>query len=336
MKRKIITSFLKDHLDICVVFFAGPVGLFGLFLRLENIPWRNFLYFFMLSNFLLLFLLLHRFYKSYRIYEKSNTEPREIYDFIIPLERSREEKEYNRFVGNMIDLFKKRENKEAEEKEIHELMIYRWVHQIKTPLSIIKLIAENHKREKEYNKIFENSDEIQYYLDQILVVYQLNKMENNFIAERIDLRELVKGVINDLKNSFIYNEIYPVLEIEPESYIYSDRRWLSIAVSQIVSNAIKYSPKKKSVVISAESKNGFLLKIEDEGCGIAEGDLDKIFELFYTGDNGRNHKESSGIGLYIVKYILNHLNHPYYAESDEGKGSRFYISFAENRKVTKM
>ena len=120
----------------------------------------------------------------------------------------------------------------------------------------------------------------------------------------------------------------PKLHVDENLIVYSDYKWLSFVIYQLLTNAIKYSDNGKSVFIKAYNEDKkIILSIEDEGCGITKDDIPRIFELFFTGENGRLYGESSGLGLYMVKQILDYLGHSIKVESDIKIGSKFKIIF---------
>ena len=121
---------------------------------------------------------------------------------------------------------------------------------------------------------------------------------------------------------------FPKLHVDENLIVYSDYKWLSFVIYQLLTNAIKYSDNGKSVFIKAYNEDKkIILSIEDEGCGITKEDIPRIFELFFTGENGRLYGESSGLGLYMVKQILDYLGHSIKVESDIKIGSKFKIIF---------
>lgn len=142
------------------------------------------------------------------------------------------------------------------------------------------------------------------------------------------MRQIAKNNINELKSNFIEKNIFPKLYIDENLTVYSDYKWLSFVIYQLLTNAIKYSDNGKSVFIKAYSENKkIILSIEDEGCGITKEDIPRIFDLFFTGQNGQLYGESSGLGLYMVKQILDYLGHLIEVESDTKNGSKFKIIF---------
>ena len=121
---------------------------------------------------------------------------------------------------------------------------------------------------------------------------------------------------------------FPKLHVDENLIVYSDYKWFSFVIYQLLTNAIKYSDNGKSVFIKAYNEDKkIILSIEDEGCGITKEDIPRIFELFFTGENGRLYGESSGLGLYMVKQILDYLGYSIKVEPDIKIGSKFKIIF---------
>ena len=208
-------------------------------------------------------------------------------------------------------------------------MIYRWVHQLKTPLSEIRLISENKKGDSDFSKIAHSASQIQYDLDQVLNMYKLDEIKNDFHSEKVNLNSVCKDCINELKSSFITKGIFPKLAVTEELVVYSDSKWLRFVLYQLLTNALKYSNEGGKIIICAENMGeSVVLHIQDEGCGIDPRDIRRIYDLFFTGQNGRQRGESSGLGLYMVKQILDYLGHTIEVQSELGKGSTFTICFS--------
>ncbi|WP_257638886.1 sensor histidine kinase [Streptococcus agalactiae] len=228
------------------------------------------------------------------------------------------------------ELIKNNSHKEIEKKQdrkLQKVMVYRFVHQMKTPLSVLRLICENHK-EDDFRKIERNINTLQYNLNQMLDVYRLEDFKNDFVSEKILLNQVCKDSINALKDYFITSQIYPKLDIDEGIYVYSDSKWLKLVIHQLLTNAIKYSNEGQTVSIKVKRIDKEIqLSIIDYGIGIEKADLNHIFDLFYIGKNGRNNADSSGIGLYIVKRVIDYLGHQLLIKSEVNKGTEVSIKF---------
>lgn len=326
--NKHLKMFIMDYLWVVSLFIAAPVGFMVLYFIVNESFDLDALYYIFISLFVLCCFLGYRIYVTWNIYEIFCNEQNSIDDFVINDARSPEEKHYNRVMKDIRRIYLNNIRTLKDKQNDNRLMIYQWIHQLKTPLSVIGLIAENHAGEEDYYKVMQSVKQINYDLDQVLNMYKLESISNNFHVEKVNLYKAAKECINELKSMFIENSIYPKLKIEETIYVYTDFKWIKFVLYQLLTNAVKYSEEGKSVIIFVEeNEKQILINIKDEGCGIDKSDTNRIFSLFFTGQNGRNRKESSGLGLYMVKKILDYLGHSITVESELDKGSTFTIVF---------
>lgn len=221
----------------------------------------------------------------------------------------------------------------------------RWIHQMKTPISVIKLILENEKdkdidvnTKKSYESIEEEMEKLSNGLEMALYALRVNEFHEDFKIEDVNLLEVVRNVINENKNAFIINSIYPKIITEEDKEVKTDIKWIKFIINQIITNSIKYTKVKKSeeksVTIRLQAiDDKAILSIKDTGVGIPKQDLDRVFNPFFTGENGRRYKESTGMGLYLTKDIANKLGHDILVESIEGKGTVVNIVFYQGRSI---
>ena len=329
MKNKsALKLFIMDNGFLCLVVLLTQIFFFGILFFIKGIWFEEIFYFGFLVFFMLALFILIRFYKTGRVYEKFSLKSKLLNDYLIEYPRSAFEEEYNLMIEEMIKNNSDREIEQKQDKKLQKVMIYRFVHQMKTPLSVLKLICENHSEEEDYKKIGRNVNTIEYNLNQILNIYRLDEFKNDFVSEKVLLKNICKECINGLKDYFISSQIYPKLDINEDIYVYSDSKWLKLIIHQILTNAIKYSNSTQTVSVTAKKEDDKVyLSITDTGVGIEKADLRSIFELFYIGKNGRNNADSSGIGLYIVKRVSEYLGHKVEVESKIGKGTKMTIIF---------
>lgn len=218
--------------------------------------------------------------------------------------------------------------------------INHWIHTLKTPASVIDVILQENEDQQvdtdiAMKDIKKENQRITHLLEQILSLSRLDDFSKDYHPEEVNLIHLINKQINAKKRQFIYEGIYPKLNTLSEQIIVlTDEKWSMVLLDQILSNAIKYTPKKegKRIFISVELIDGkAVLSIEDEGIGIPDYDLSRIFEPFFTGKNGRSEKNATGIGLYMCAAIAEKLGHEISIDSTEGKGTRVQISY-----LTKM
>ena len=221
----------------------------------------------------------------------------------------------------------------------------RWVHQMKTPISIIKLILENEKdrsiddvSKKSYESIEEEIEKLSNGLEMALYSLRVNDFEQDFKIEDVNLLEIIRDVINENKNTFIVNSIYPRIVSKKELIVKSDKKWIKFVINQIISNGLKYSKVKddkgKFITIKLCKKGDIsIMSIEDEGVGIPKQDIERIFNPFFTGENGRKYLESTGMGLYLSKDVCNRLGHDIKVKSTEGVGTKVEVIFYDGKSI---
>lgn len=329
MKRKAaahLKMFLKDHLWILLLYTAAPVGLILLGNALSGKSAAGMAYYLFLSGFIAIVYLGYRLYVTWEMYEIFCNGGADITDYLLKKPRCSLESHYQKAMlevnGLHLSQLAMLENRRNENKTL----IYRWVHQVKTPLSVIRLVTEERSADPNFRKIANASGQIQYDLNQILNLYKLDSVESDFHTERVSLAELTRDCINSMRSLFIGRNVYPKLSIDGSIQVITDYKWMKFVLYQLLTNAVKYSDDGAKVSISAKRcENGVALEVRDSGCGIEQCDIDRIFDLFFTGQNGRMRGESSGLGLYMVKKVLDYLGHSISVESTVNEGTAFHI-----------
>lgn len=217
-----------------------------------------------------------------------------------------------------------------QEKQEHLEFLHHWVHQMKTPLSALNLIVQDHEENLECaGELQEEIDRMQHSLSMVLQLSRIDSFHHDFRVEAVDLTRLAYDAVNSLRRQFIRKRIMPAIESDGEQIVYTDRKWMSFVLYQLLTNAIRYSggPNKQVTIRIAQRGTSRLLSVSDEGIGIAPEDLARVFDLYFTGRNGRLFGETTGIGLYLVKKICDELGHPVCIESTENQGTTVTIQF---------
>ncbi len=209
-----------------------------------------------------------------------------------------------------------------------EKFLNQWIHQMKTPVSVIELLLQE-EGELDKGSVYEEIERIKKGLEIVLVNARLEKFEEDMQVEQINLKELVTATINENKRLFITNRIFPVIEIDEGTTVTSDSKWLKFLIGQFITNAVKYTfePNKKIFISSKIQNDEVQLMIIDEGIGIPKSDLSRVTKPFFTGENGRKTGESTGMGLYLAKEICEKLGHKLTITSEVGVGTTITLSF---------
>jgi two-component system, OmpR family, sensor histidine kinase YxdK len=245
---------------------------------------------------------------------------------------------FDRLLRDQYMLFQSQLELVEKEQEEHRKFMDQWVHQMKTPLSVIELTAQN-LDEPESSSIREETERMKTGLNTVLYMARLRTIEQDFHIKPVNLSKLIDEVNRENKRFYIRNKVYPKLEVEKEGMtVETDEKWLFFILSQLINNAVKYSFKTSNRIVISLYERGkeAILDVKDFGIGIPEEDKRRIFDPFYTGENGRKFRESTGMGLYLTKETLDTLSHRIEMESEVGKGTTFRIIFSETQNLTNL
>ena len=216
-------------------------------------------------------------------------------------------------------------------QEDYKEYIELWIHEIKIPIATSKMIIENNKT-KVTESINEEINKIENYIEQALFYARSNTVEKDYYIKKVNLKEIINNSILKNKDSLLQNKInidLHNLEIE----VYTDSKWCTFIINQIIQNSIKYSREdnKKIEIYTKEKKEKVVLYIRDNGMGIKKGEITRVFEKGFTGENGRlNGRKSTGIGLYLCKKLCIKLGLGIKLESEELVGTKVSIIFPIN------
>lgn len=200
-----------------------------------------------------------------------------------------------------------------------------WAHQIKTPISSMKLTLQN-EDSPAARKLMSELMRIEQYVEMVLAYIRLDSSSTDYVFREYSVDDLVKQSVRRFASDFIGKKIR--LEYENiDKKIITDEKWFSFVIEQILSNSLKYT--KEGSVKIYKTGDGFLC-IEDTGIGISPEDLPRIFEKGYTGFNGRTEKTSSGIGLYLCRRICDNLKLKIRVESVVNSGTKIFIDLNQN------
>ena len=205
-----------------------------------------------------------------------------------------------------------------------------WLHQIKTPMTVSKLLLEK-PDETTNTKLKMQLMYIEQYINMAMNYLKMIDHSTDMDITQVNLDDIIKNLLKKYSLLFIHNHIS--LEYQSNlTYVVSDSQWLTILIEQILSNALKYTENGKIAIQYLEDKHA--LEIRDTGIGIRSEDIPKIFDRGYSGFNGRMNEKSSGLGLYLARKISERLNIQIEVESKLSKGSVFRLVFPTN--LTKM
>lgn len=212
-------------------------------------------------------------------------------------------------------------------QEDYREYIETWVHEIKTPIASTKLIIENNRNEVT-NKIDFQMDRIEGFVEQVLYYSRSNNVSKDYIIKQINLDLVVRNVIKRNYRDFIHKKIK--LDIKDiDEIVHSDGKWVEFIINQIIVNSIKYSNSKEPMIsiYSTKKANSVMLTIEDNGAGIIDKDINRVFEKGFTGENGRKFSKSTGMGLYLCEKLCSKLGLKIIIVSEVDKGTKVTLIF---------
>lgn len=206
-----------------------------------------------------------------------------------------------------------------------------WIHEIKIPISASKMVIENNKNAIT-KSIDEELDKVENYIEQALFYARSNTVEKDYYIRKVFLKEIVTESIKKNKSSLIQEKIsIDIHDLDIE--VNTDNKWIVFILNQIIQNSIKYRKKENSVIeiYANQGKENVILYIKDNGIGIKQGEITRVFEKGFTGTNGRlSNKKSTGIGLYLCKKLCNKLGTGIELNSVQNEGTEVKLVFPQN------
>lgn len=320
--------FIRDHFLLIVLQLGQMITIVSLLWLSDIHEWSIVAYSLLLCSVFLLSYLVYRYVSHRNLYSMLTEQISTLDESLQPLDQQPISLALNQLLRKQYDHFQTELISLHEKQKEQLVFIDRWVHQMKTPLSVIELMAHE-LDEPEASSLREEVDRLKTGLTTALHMARLRNLEHDFTVKRVNLKTVIQEILAENRRLFIRHGIYPKLKVEENIFINTDEKWFHFIVNQIIENALKYSIGRSDVLeISANIRaNKALLSITDFGIGIPKEDIRGIFKPFYTGKNGRMYRESTGVGLYLVKEVLTHLGHDIKVESEVEKGTTFEIIF---------
>lgn len=201
-----------------------------------------------------------------------------------------------------------------------------WVHEIKTPISVMRMTLQGEDTE-EHRGLLAELFRIESYVEMVLSYLRLGGGSSDFLFREYELDGIIRQALHKYAPLFIKKRIRLSYE-KTDCVVLTDEKWLLFMIEQVLSNAVKYT--QEGMVAITVTKDS-VLQIEDTGIGIAPEDIPRIFEKGFTGYNGRADKKSTGLGLYLCRMTAEKLSHKLSVQSVVGKGTVFSIDLKTDR-----
>ena len=214
------------------------------------------------------------------------------------------------------------------ERQEYKEYIEQWIHEIKTPITAMKLLCENHRTDWTKELLLE-LEKTNRFTEQALYYARSEHTEKDYSVRKMALIQVVHQAIADNKYLLLQSGMH--LEVEEiQDTVYSDDKWVRFILNQLIANAVKYRTGQPILRFSTHrQQDQVVLVVEDNGIGISATDLPRIFEKGFTGQNGRKVQQSTGIGLYLCKRLCEKLGIGITAESSEN-GTSISLAFHIN------
>ena len=326
-----IRLFIKEHLVFLL--FQVLLVLFVMLLYWLD-GFRNIdtaVYSIVITSILTLTFLGTLFVKKYAFYKKILSVPTEIEGVLQRESQSAEIKQVETYLQHIYRLYQKEVQLLYARQNRHLQFMNNWVHQMKTPISVIELMTQG-SDQVDAAGVSEEMDRLKRGLDAVLMNARLDTFEEDMQIEQIDIKQLVTEVVSSNKRLFIGSRVFPVISIAEECVITSDSKWLRFVIAQFITNAIKYTfeENKKIYFETSFEHNQVIFSVRDEGIGIPASDMKRVTKAFFTGENGRKTGESTGMGLYLAQEICHRLGHELQIISTVGEGTTVSIIFEQH------
>lgn len=325
--------FIREHLLFLI--FQFSLVLFVMLLYWLD-GFRNLdtaIYSIVISSILTLTFLGTLFVKKYAFYKKILSVPVKIEVVLQREAQSPEIRQVENYLQHIYRLYQKEVQLLYASQNRHLQFMNSWVHQMKTPISVVELMTQENDQ-LDSQSVAEEMDRLKRGLEAVLMNARLDTFEEDMHIEQIDLKRLVTEVVTENKRLFIGKHVFPVITMEEDCIITSDAKWIRYVIAQFLTNAVKYTfEKNKKIYFETKIEDKqVVFSVRDDGIGIPASDIKRVTKAFFTGENGRKTGESTGMGLYLAQEVCNRLGHQMNITSVVGEGTTVSILFEQQEK----
>ncbi|EJE02469.1 two-component system, OmpR family, sensor histidine kinase GraS [Staphylococcus epidermidis] len=215
----------------------------------------------------------------------------------------------------------------------HEQTITEFVHDIKTPVTAMKLLIDQENDDQRKRALLFEWSRINEMLDKQLYLTRLETQHRDMYFDYISLKRMVIDEIQVTRHISQAKGIGFELDFKDEQKVYTDVKWCRMMIRQVLSNSLKYSDNSTINLSGYNIEGHVVLKIKDYGRGISKRDLPRIFDRGFTSTTDRNDTASSGMGLYLVQSVKEQLGIEVKVDSIVGKGTTFYFIFPQQNEI---
>ena len=219
-------------------------------------------------------------------------------------------------------------------KEYREY-IEQWVHEIKTPITAAKLICQSTDSDTR-RKLSRELEQVDAHVERALFYARAENPEKDFIIHKVELSGICEEAIQAHRTLLIQSGVCVETE-QLDEIVYTDRKWAVFMLGQLLQNAARYRGEEPVITLSARRLGRQVqLAVRDNGIGIPDHELPRVFDRGFTGKNGRNRGGSTGMGLYLCRRLSDALEIGLQIQSTEGTGTCVRLTFPAEANLSKM
>lgn len=204
-----------------------------------------------------------------------------------------------------------------------------WAHEAKTPVAAARLLLEAGLEQASAESLAAEIGRINENIEKILYYSRSDSFSRDYIIAEENLSRLARENVKKHAALFIRKNVKVSIAVPEGLTVHTDRKWLLFIMDQLLSNALKYTPENGRIAISArQGENETVLCYLDDGTGIAEEDIGRVFDKSFTGTPGREPgSAATGLGLYLAQKLARKLGHAITITSASGRGTAAEVHF---------
>lgn len=210
-----------------------------------------------------------------------------------------------------------------------------WIHEAKTPVAAAKLVLAR-MGGPEADALARELERVDAQIDQALYYARSTSLQNDYAIREVPLAAAAREACKRQARFLIEKQAIPHIGIPEELTVLSDEPWLVFMLGQAVANAAQYGASTITFTATEEQlgtpHGRTVLEVRDDGCGISEADMPRVFERGFTGTNGRHSGTATGMGLYLLSQMCARLGLGITLASEEGTGTRLLLAFPHHRR----
>ncbi len=238
-----------------------------------------------------------------------------------------------------LDLLNTELEQEREKRLLKSRLVAMFSHDFRNPLTailssieLLRMYDERltpERRRTHLDRMESSSRQLLQMLEDMLIVAQMESGQLECNLESVDVTALVQKIVSEFE--FVYHRTHTLrFDSTIQHYLALDPKLFRQIVTNLISNAVKYSPKDSTITVSlTDSEEWIEIAVQDQGIGIPEEDIPHLFEPFHRADNAKSHK-GTGLGLSIVKQAAEVCGGSVRVESVLEQGSRFIVRYPNN------